>query len=337
MNTRSTFLASLLVVSMLLPFGASAATYSDVPADSALRPAVDYLREKGIIQDAEKFNPNEKLNRAQAAKIIVAPLVPAEELAKVTSTSFTDVPTGSWFLSFVEAARIMNVVQTVEKFNPERPVTKAEFIKMTLAARGIDYQGAFADITTPLSSDVSSNTDWYYPVMRYALASTMTAISEDGKLNPAQEITRGQMALLTYRLDMYAAGQRTQAGLAQGETEIANVLQQLEKQQPVEAEYASNRSVLSTRGALAAKPDEAIVKAAVKVSEAFSHLVQGYKAGAAGQLDVTIAQAKAAYASADAAQGFSATLAPLADQIRQIAKQMAEEARAMQAKVGTPQ
>lgn len=315
---------------LLAPLSVAAALFDDVPADSSLRPAVEYLNANGVLQTAEKYNPDQKLTREQAAKVIIASIVPAEELAKITATEFKDV--SGWSVPFVEAARIMGVVQTVERFRPTDPVTKAEFIKMTLAARNIDYNGAFGDIKGQLAGDTPTDA-WFAPVMRYSIASSMTAISQDGKLNPEQQITRGQMALFLFRLDMYNQQQRTQALLSQAETDIGNVLKQLEEQQPEEAEYAANRAVVTARGALASRPEEGIVKAAVKVSEAFQQLVAGYRAGAEGNLDETINQAKAAYASADKAEGFSSSLSSLSDQIRQIAKQMADEARAMQSQV----
>lgn len=332
MHVRFSLQISLLAVFLLAPLGVSAA-FNDVAADSAVRPAVDYLLQRGFLEDRPQFNPNNKLNRAEAAKLIIAPVVPAEELAKLTGSSFKDVPANAWFMPYVEAARIMGVVVTADNFRPTDPVTKAEFSKMMLAARNIDYNGLFGDLKGQLAADTPLDA-WFAPVMRYSVASSMTAISQDGKLNPTQQITRGQMALYVFRFEMFLQGLRTQALLSQTETDISNVLTQLEAGQPQEAEFAANRAVLAARGALAARPDENIVKASVKTAEAFKQLVMGYQAGAAGNLEETINQAKAAYASADKAQGFSPELSALADQIRQIAKQMADEARALQQQVG---
>lgn len=325
-----TFVGRTVIMTSLglsVPLVAFAASFTDIPADSAMRPAVDYLQSKGIIQDSPLFNPNGKLTRAQAAKVLVAPIVSAEELAKVTSSQFTDVPAGQWFTSYVEAARILGLVDSAEKFNPEAPVTKAAFMKMLFKAKKLDYVGAFSDFTKPLSSDVSSSTEWYYPIIRFGLAMSMTAVNAEGKLSPSSEITRGSMALLYYRLDMYQEGRRTQALLAQAETDIGNVLQMLEQKALNEAEWASARSVIAVRGALLAKPDEAIVKGAMKVSEGFQSLVVAYKAGAEGRLDDAINAAKEAYNLAEKAKSFSSTLTTIADQMQKIAKGMADQAR----------
>lgn len=312
----------------MLPLGAHA--FSDIPADSALDAATKWGVESGLFQQAPKFNPDQKLTREQAAKVIVASVVPAEELAKITSTSFKK-GVSAWAVSFVEAARIMGIVQSADDFRGGAPITKAEYSKMLLASRNLDYTGAFSDLLSPLASDTNDTSAWYFPVMRYSLASSMTAVGADGKLNPNQEITRGQMALLTYRLAMYLEIRRIQALLSQAESDIGSTLKMLDEGQPQEAEYAAARAVVAARGALASKPDEALVKGAVKVSEGFQSLVLGYKAGAAGQLDKAIEYGKAAYAAAEKAQGFSASLTPLTDQMRTIAKTMADEARTLKA------
>lgn len=327
-----TALATSAFVAVFLPSVASAQNFTDLPAGSPVLAAAEYLQSKGIIQAAAKFNPNDKLNRAQAAKILVVPLVSADELAKITSAKFSDVPQKEWYMQYAEAARALGIVDSAAKFNPSAPLTKAAFIKMLLSSKEIDYAGAFSDMQLPLSSDVGSTSDWFYPVMRFALASSMTAANEGGLLSPGQELTRGDMALLYHRLDMYLAGRRTQALLSQTETDISNVLQLLDAQVLDQAEWASARSIIAARGALAVKPDEPLVKGAMKVAEGFQSLLLAYKAGVEGRLEDVIAQAKAAYGSAEKAKSFSATLTSITDQMKAIAKSMADEARAMQAK-----
>lgn len=320
-----------ITFALCIPTVIHAAGFSDVPSTSALFPATEYLQSKGIIQSAEKFNPDAKLTRAQAAKVLVAPLVKPEELAKISSSQFSDVPVGQWFMSYVEAARSLGLVDSAPAFNPSAPVTKSAFMKMLLKSKKMDYVSAFSDFSKPLSSDVPKTTDWFYPVMRMSLATSMTAVSQEGLLNPSQEITRGQMALFLYRLDMYAEGRRTQALLSQAETDIGNVLQMLETKDVQQAEWASARAVITARGALASKPNEDIVKGAMKITEGFQSLVLAYKAGLSGDLDGAITFSKEAYSLADKAKAFSPGLTTVAVQMQAISKNMADEARRVKA------
>ncbi len=327
MRTPLTFTLSILASSLFVIGTATAQEFTDISADSPLAPAVLYLKEKGMVQSAPLFKPNDKLNRAQAAKILAVPLKSADALATITTTSFTDVPAGSWYLPFAEAARTLGIVDSVEKFNPTGALTKAAFTKMLLSSKKIDYKTSFSDLTGPLSSDVSDASQWYFPVLRYALASSMTSISKDGNLSPGRELTRGDMALLAYRLDMYLAGRRTQALLSQGETEIGNVLAMIEAKSADQAELAGNRAVVTVRGALSAKPNEPIVKAATKVAEGYKHLALGFKAGNSGNLDACIDHAKQVYELADKAKEFNPDLAFITDKMQQSAKEMADAAR----------
>jgi hypothetical protein len=321
--------AVVMMASLLFPIVASASSFTDMPKDGAVYTAAAYLQSKNIVQDGPKFNPDGKLTRAQAAKILVAPLLLPEELAKITSSSFADVPAGQWFTSYAEAARKLGIVDSAPNFNPNAPVTKAAFMKMLFKSKKLDYLGAFADFTKPLATDVASTNDWFYPVIRFALASSMTAVNGEGKILPSSELTRGSMALLYYRLDMYLAGRRTQALLSQAETDIGNVLQMLDQKQLEQAEFASARSIMAARGALMAKPEEGIVKGAMKVSEGFQFLVASYKAGVEGRLDDAISAAKDAYNSAEKAKSFAPSLATVVDQMEKIAKTMADQARTL--------
>ena len=324
---KSRLLSLGLAAALLIPGLAMAQEVTDIPTDSPVYPAATYLMSKGIVQMSNTFKPNDKLTRSQVAKILVAPLVDAAELAKITTSSFGDVPAGSWYLPYAEAARALGIVDSAPAFNPAAPVTKAAFMKMLLGSKKIDYKALFSDLSMPLGTDVPNTTDWFYPVMRYGVASSMTAVGADGLLSPGRELTRGDMALLYYRLDMYLAGRRTQALLAQAETDIANVLQMLDQKQIDQAGFAAGRAVVASRGALAARPSEALVKAAVKVSEGFQALVKAFRSGSEGKYDEAIQYAKDAYALADKAKSFSPNLSDVANQMQTVAKNMADQAR----------
>ena len=339
------FVSALTAVSLLaspLTAFAQTAPFTDVPANHPAADAVRYLKEKGIIGGYAdgSFKPDNKVNRAEALKIIVAPYVSQEILATATESVYGDVPAGSWFLPYVEAARQMLKVidgpPAKPNFLPTNNVTKAEFIKMLLVANKVDPATTLGEIRSGLATDVTNPGEWYYPHMRFAVASSMTMVTDDGMLNPGQELTRSQVALLLYRLEMFKQGRRTQALLTEAETEILNVLKLFESKDIVNAEYAATRSTVAARGALISAPDEAIVKGAVKISEGFQSLVAAYKAGLNGDLDGTISLAGAAWNSAAKAMEFSSGLSPVAQQMQAIAKSLADEARALKASGGIP-
>lgn len=323
-------------------------SFTDVPEDHYAFAAVEFLKANNIVQGYQNGNgtfayrPDERVNRAAAVKIIVAPLVQAEMLAQITGTGYKDVRgVADWAAPYLEVARgplaIIDGPPKTETFRPNDPVKKAEFLKMLELAyknvqdNPVDPITMFGEVRVPLASDVMNPDEWFYPYMRYALASSMTQTDTQGKLNPGKELTRGEVAVLLYRFLMYREGLRKQALLSMAETEILNILKLLDENGIDEANYASNRGYLATRGALASKHSEeedGLIKGAVKTSEGFVSLVDAYEEGVKGNLQGVVDSASNAWHLAEKAREFAPGLDSIASQMQQIAKQMADQARA---------
>lgn len=313
-------------------------SFSDVPSNHLAFQAVEYLKEKGIIAGYSDgtFRPDKKVNRAEAVKIIVAPLIPADQLPHLTAAAYNDVPIEAWFAPYVEVARTkLGIVDGPPKttvFYGERPVKKAEFLKMLLLAHKID-PGAYGEIRLPLAADVTNPDEWYYPYMRYALTASITMVSSDGLLVPGRELARADVALILHRLLMYREGRRTQALLSESETEITNILGFIGKNDIQNAELASARALLAARGAHASQPTIPLVQAALKITESFRTLVRAYRAGISRQFDDTIALAGEAWNLAAKGGALHRELASIAEKVQQIAKTMADNARTLKAQV----
>ena len=335
--------ASVALIRILTPLPAFAQSFKDVPADHDAYEAVEFLKTANVISGYEDgtFRPNQKVNRAESLKLIIAPLLKPEQLetAKQAVSVYTDVPNDAWFKPYLEFARATGIVdgppaKTV--FNGANPVIKVEFMKMVEQAFGADAKTSFSEIRLPLSKDVTNPDEWYYPYLRYGITSSMTMISGEGTLNPARELTRAETAILLHRYIMYGQGRRTQALLSEAENEILIILDLLEKQDVTEAEYASARALLAARGAHASKPDDPIVQGAVKTTEAFRALVRGYRAGLDKNFDETIRLAGDAWNLGARAKELAPDLAQIADQVQQIAKSMADSARVQKAEQSAP-
>ncbi len=328
----------LLTVAFFPSVARAQQSFSDVPASHPAFTAIEYLKGRGILQgyDNGTFRPDLPVNRAEAIKIIVAQVATQQTIAAAAGvSSYDDVPANAWFAPYIEIARgplsLIDGPPQTSVFRPTQNVRKAEFLKMLLLGRGANPQSAFSDITLPLATDTNAPSEWFYPYMRFALASSMTMVDASGNLNPAAELTRGNVALLLHRLLMFEEGRRTQALLSESESEIINVLKMLEEKNLPQAQYASSRALLAARGALSIRPEETIVKGAVKTSEGFRSLVEAYRAGVEGRLDDAIALSSQAWQSAEKAKEFSPDLSQVTLQMQTIAKSMADEARALKA------
>ncbi|MDA1208407.1 MAG: S-layer homology domain-containing protein [bacterium] len=333
MTLTKALLSSFTTLFVLtLPISAhAAASFSDVPEDHFAYTAIEFLKKNDVIggYDDGTFKPSQAVNRAEALKMITAPLLTSEQLATVTETPFSDVPSDAWFLPYVEAARQNEIIDGPPKktsFNGDKPVLKAEYVKMLIRAYQED-ENSFSEIRLPLSTDVANPEDWFYPYMRFALSSSMVSINTSGMLLPGKQLTRGETAELLYRLIQYRQGNRTQNLLTSAENEIIVTLGMLDQNNLAAAQHASARALISARGALTSKPDSSLVKGALKITEAFRSVVRAYQEGANGNFSEVIRLSGESWMLGAKAIEFDSSMSKLSEQVQTISKQMADSAR----------
>lgn len=319
------------IVTMGAGWPASAAEFSDVPATHFSHDAIQYLADRNVLTGYADgtFKPDKKVNRAEALKIIALGFIPATQSVRRESTDFTDVPDDAWFLPALEWALAKEIIDGPPKttnFRPTRSVTKAEFLKMLTKAYGIDPK-SFNDIALPLSADVTDPAAWYYPSMRYAVATATTIIPGSGQLAPERELTRGDVAIFLYRFTLYRAGERTQELLTETKNDVERVITFLSKGDVKGAEYASARAILIARAALITEPDAPVVKVAVKIAEGFRALTRAYRASLNGDLATVRKLSADALTLAQQARKLSGDAKVLADQLEKYAKSFADQAK----------
>lgn len=107
---------------------------TDVPSGHWAYDEISVLIELGILDNAEMFNPNRNLTRAELSRI----LVDGFDLTETSSKQFDDVPKTAWYASYVNKlyAAGITVGKTETQFDPQGNVTRAEiaaFVARTLA------------------------------------------------------------------------------------------------------------------------------------------------------------------------------------------------------------
>jgi hypothetical protein len=307
-------------------------SFSDVPERHPAFEAIENLKERGIISGYPdgKFRPNNNVNRAEALKLIVAPIILDEQLSEYSTSSYEDVPNTSWFFPYTERAfrnlKIIDGPPVATSFFGERTVNKVEFLKMLILANNADPQ-AFNEIDLPLTEDVNSAEEWYYPYMRYSLSASLITTDENKLLNPDEELTRADTALILYNFLEYSEKKRTQATLSSAEKEIIYTLERLSEDDIENAKLSSVRALLYARGANSIHPDEVVVQSTVKITEGFRALVEAYIAGTKWYLEDVITHAGQAWDLADSAKNINPDLIIIANELQRIAKSMADDAR----------
>lgn len=336
---RTTLMRTLLrsagiILSLALPAGAMAAqqSFADLPASSPYFAAAEYLKGEGILEGYADgtFKPDQVVNRAEVIKLIVSRRLPTASTGATLQSSFTDVANDAWFAPYVMQAydtlRIIDGPPKTRSFNPSRPVSRAEFLKMLLLAYDVDPVGSYAELTPPIAADVADANAWFYPYVRYAVtASILTGNSNN--MEPAKPVTRGDMADMLYRFLLYREGKQTQTLLSVTENETLAALRFVESDALPTAEQSAARAVLASRGALSSRGDDATVKSAVKTAEAAMVLVQAAQSVSTGDTQKAIERSSTAWHLGEKAKTFSSSMNAIVGQLQKVAAGLADSAR----------
>jgi micrococcal nuclease len=112
------------------------------------------------------------------------------------SLEFADIPVGHPYLPAIRWGKDRGVVSGYPDgtFKPETTVNRAEFLKIVLAAKGID---ATSGETAAVFRDVESGA-WYAPYVRYAKDSGIIQGYPDGTFKPGQPVNFAEALKMAY-------------------------------------------------------------------------------------------------------------------------------------------
>ncbi|NJP03779.1 S-layer homology domain-containing protein, partial [Candidatus Gracilibacteria bacterium] len=206
--------------------------FSDVAFTDKIYPATQYLNSQGVIKgySDNTFQPDKVINRAEAVKIILsAAEIPV--LESISTPSFRDVPSDSWFAPFVEQGLTLKIVTPQEKFDPTREVNRAEFLKMMCLALQVDPNKYTLDVKSVDAPDDA----WFAPYINFAIKFDILDRAADQKAFPEKSITRREAADMLFRTLQKGHALRVQTLLDLTENQLIATLQFLELQKLPEA------------------------------------------------------------------------------------------------------
>lgn len=166
-------------------FVAMAATYPDVAADNKYYSAIEQVSALGIIEgfDDGTFKPDDKVTRAQMAKLVVGAKNLLAEAEGNTRQVFDDVAPGKseWAMGYVATASDYKIVNGTSDttFDPDATVTYMQAMKMLVVAAGYEDwaqdQGGWPE-------------GYRYYGNQLKIGAGVSGVSDD------TELTRGQVA-----------------------------------------------------------------------------------------------------------------------------------------------
>jgi CubicO group peptidase (beta-lactamase class C family) len=181
------FLLMFLVPTMVL------ANFSDVNFAHPYYEAINYVQSEGIVRGyaSGEYKPDQVINRAEFTKILIYATI-SEDII-FGKNCFKDVRQ-QWFAPSICIAKSRGIIHGYEDgtFRPEQTIILAEATKI---------------ITLSFGGDVSPTNLWYEAYINYlsarkAIPSTVT--------KPNQEITRGGMAEIIFRLNQIKKDQEAE-------------------------------------------------------------------------------------------------------------------------------
>ncbi len=109
---------------------------------------------------------------------------------------FADVPTDSWYYTYVKDLKEKGIVNGDDKgnFNPSLSVTREEFVKMLVIAAGVEETDGNINF-----ADVSSDS-WYYEYVKTAVSAGIVNGISANEFGAGTRISRQDMAVMIYRL-----------------------------------------------------------------------------------------------------------------------------------------
>jgi len=274
MRTKSILLTFLITLLLIVAVPVSyAETFSDVGQDHINYIAVNYLKAKDIVDGYTdgSYKPEEMIQRSEALKIILA----SQSISPSASgdTSFTDVSADAWYANYVAAALNKSIIATNSEnlFEPDRYITRAEFIKMLLLANN------FTPTTWgnhQLFSDIPLNA-WFTPYMNYAGRAGLIKPDRDNNLYPSHNLTRGEVAQSIYFL--YLIKNRTNNNLlfTEADKHMAQLEFNLANENLVTAKKAAEVFVSITQQTYRNNPNNKVSLGKAKLARAYDFLING--------------------------------------------------------------
>ena len=169
----------------------------------ACRTAVEGLAMRNILNGFEDklFHPDENMTRAQFAKTAVTAL----GLNAAGTADFPDVAATAWYAAAVATAAKYGIVNGREDgtFDPEGKINLQEAAAMVCRAAalcGLDTAMAAGETTGQLSgySDMGMVQPWARDTLAWCLKNSV--ISRGDTLEPRAAVTRGEIAMMFWRL-----------------------------------------------------------------------------------------------------------------------------------------
>lgn len=217
----SLFLVMVAVISTTTT--AFSESFIDVNSGNPYYVGINYLKEQNIIEGYEdgSFKPSQEIDRASALKMLTlaSGIFSHEEIDTIETDDkrpFEDTPVSEWYTKYLIAAKEKGIISGYSDgtFRPWKNINLAETLKIFLESfEDLDYPALETNLVddTPITS-------WFTKYTSYVVPKGIVNIYTTNTINPNQDMTRGYLAEIIYRMlkskEGYLFGKATWYGAA---------------------------------------------------------------------------------------------------------------------------
>lgn len=215
---------SAVIISLVIPFVASAAAFPDVPANHPSADAIYDLQRQGIIRGSDDgmYYPDKELNRAEGLTLL---LRAAEiEVRDVYKGCFPD-SNGTWYEATVCQAVQNGIVSGYPDgmFHGDRIINTVEFLKILLNA--LEFSVPDLSLGDQVGIDFKNVNvkSWYAKYLFRAMEFNLipTALIANNDFRPDGSVNRSQAAEMIYRaLNIERAERSSERGTTSSESSV---------------------------------------------------------------------------------------------------------------------
>lgn len=140
------------------------------------------------------FKPSKNITIAEASTIIVRLMDKTEKSKEFTETKLPGMKSADWFYNTICYLEAYGYYETFENFDPNRAITRAEFVSLINAAGKISLKGEAIEF-----SDVAKDYKYYDAIQAAASNSLVTGYT-DGTFKPDKTISRAEVVTVINRV-----------------------------------------------------------------------------------------------------------------------------------------
>lgn len=167
-----------------------------------MQTAIRYLASKGIINGSSDttYSPDASISRAEIAALIVRAL---GKLDNSATNNFTDVTTANWYYSAAGSSQRLGIITGYEDntFRGTIAINKEQIV--AVAARVLISEMNYktpSNTSTYLGKYSDTVVSWAQPQVALATKENLVVYRTDGTFSGARNMTRGDAAIIIYRL-----------------------------------------------------------------------------------------------------------------------------------------